>query len=175
MDTNGGQERNKALWKIVTILILSALLVPALIYTLKGWGVLIAIVGAIAYFIAVTNRGVESQLAPLRRSVELSLEDIRTVLDQWNTFQFSPDQDALADRTFNYRELLNLQTDVESIAAFHHMVPVAEQVVASVESRYPQARSTRELTSMLTAADQVSEELAELWARARQDARHQDS
>lgn len=172
--TNPQPAHNKDLWKIVTILILAALIVPALIYTLKGWGIVIALVAAVTIFIAVSNRGAEAQMAPLRRSIELSLDDIHSVLEQWTDFQFSPDSDALADRTFNRRELMNQHSEVDSIAEFHHMVPIAQEVLHSVEERYPHARSTRELTKLLRSTDKVAEELGDLWTRARADARGND-
>lgn len=166
-----GTEPNRHWWKLAAILLAAVLFIPALIYAFKGVGAFFAILGLTAAFYAARNSSTEAQLAPLRTSIRLSLEDIRAVLDEWDEFQFSPDADALADRTFNCRELLNRDSSVDSIAQFHHMVPVAERLADNLEKRHLNAHSARTLTKLLNEADTVAEELRDLWTRARADAR----
>ncbi len=143
----------------------------ALIVLLKIPGLIISFLLAAAMWLMASARPDASEHAALRSSIELSAEDIRDVMAEFERFETSMEPEVLADRTLHRPALLDLDTADEDIEAFHYNYSCAARFVRRLPARLANPMmSTSQLEHLLSITDQRAAELKESWLAARRAA-----
>ena len=107
----------------------------ALIVLLKVPGLIISFLLAAAAWLMSSARPDATEHQALRSSIQLSAEDIRDVMDEFEKFETSMDPDALADRTLHRPALLDLDTSNEAIEGFHYQYATASRYLKRLPGR----------------------------------------
>lgn len=161
-----GDRRPATTWPLVAI----GLGCVALIALLKAQGVILALlVSTVAYF-ALRFRPDSTEVATLKASVRLSLEDIADVLEAFRTFEVGQDPDSIADRTLYRPALLDLDTNSEEIGRFHFLMGNSKRFLRRAESKLHQNLSVGQLERLLQITDMRAGELQQAWLDAREAA-----
>ncbi|WP_235923091.1 hypothetical protein [Corynebacterium lizhenjunii] len=143
----------------------------SLIVLLKLPGLIISMVIAIAAWLMVSAQPQSREHAALRTSIELSAEDLRDIMAQFQDFETSTDIDAIADRTLHRPALLDLETTDPDIEAFHFQYASAHRFLRRLPTRMSNpVLNTHQLEQLLAVTDQRAAELQESWLAARRAA-----
>ncbi|MFS0223012.1 hypothetical protein ACL1FW_01420 [Corynebacterium striatum] len=143
----------------------------ALIGTLKLSGLFIALLVASAMWLLASRRPDASEHSALRTSIDLSADDIRDVIAEYDDFCNSESTDSIADRTMYRPALLDLDCVDPTIEAFHYELGGAKRFLRRLETRvYRNDIETDELESLLKVTDERATELRETWLAARRAA-----
>ncbi|PCC82009.1 hypothetical protein COM45_09845 [Corynebacterium accolens] len=152
----------------VTLAVVAAV---ALIVTLKLPGLFIALLVAGAMWLFASARPDASEHAALRTSINLSADDIRDVIAEFDVFCNSQNTDAIADRTLHRPALLDLDCTDPTIEAFRYELNGAKRFLSRLDIRvYRTDIETDELESLLRVTDDRATELRETWLAARRAA-----
>ncbi|APT92374.1 hypothetical protein CPHO_05110 [Corynebacterium phocae] len=144
----------------------------ALVLLLKVPGVIISIFLAAAVWLMATARPAASEEAALRTSIQLSAEDLRDVMEDFERFETSPSAEALADRTLHRPALLDLDVVNPEIEDFHHQYTSAARYLNRLPARLADPTLTpSQLEKLLNVTDQRADDLRESWMRARRAAK----
>ncbi|WP_246846862.1 hypothetical protein [Corynebacterium sp. sy039] len=141
-----------------------------LVYLLKTAGLIIAIIIGIGAFISWYYRPNYQEVTTLRASILLSVEDIQEVLNQYQKFSFGNDADSIADRTLYRPELINKNSRVSAISAFHDLYSASENFISRVHVKLEEDLDAAQLKSLLYITDRRAQELQQAWIMARQAA-----
>ena len=126
----------------------------ALIGTLKLSGLFIALLVAGAMWLLASRRPDASEHSALRTSIDLSADDIRDVIAEYDDFCNSESTDSIADRTMYRPALLDLDCLDPTIEAFHYELGGAKRFLRRLEIRvYRNDIETDELESLLKVTD----------------------
>lgn len=114
----------------------------------------------------------DQQLAALRTSIELSADEIREVLDEYERFALGEDAESIADRTLRRPALLNDDSPDEDIARFHFEAASARRFLHRLPARTADPGLTAaQLENLLSVTDGRALCLREAWVAARRAAR----
>lgn len=142
-----------------------------LIVLLKVPGLFISALLAAAVWLMASAQPMKSEHAALRTSIQLSAEDLRDVMAEFEKFESATDPDTLADRTLHRPALLDLDLSDEDIEAFHFQYAASARFLRRLPSRLNNPMlSTQQLEHLLTITDQRASELQESWLAARKAA-----
>ncbi|MFR9928701.1 hypothetical protein ACL1IY_01385, partial [Corynebacterium striatum] len=131
----------------------------ALIGTLKLSGLFIALLVAGAMWLLASRRPDASEHSALRTSIDLSADDIRDVIAEYDDFCNSESTDSIADRTMYRPALLDLDCVDPTIEAFHYELGGAKRFLRRLETRvYRNDIETDELESLLKVTDERATE-----------------
>lgn len=148
---------------------IAAVAALALVFVGKLYGTVLAIT-LLAAVAVVLHRSTpyHAELGALRTSLRLSCDDIRTVLEEYETFATSGDASALADRTLHRPQLLDGDSDDPDIARFHFAAHAARRFLHRLPARADDPDLTpRQLNALITVADERARDLRERWIAAR--------
>ena len=144
----------------------------ALIRLLGISGFILAAALAAAVFSMVRSRPNASEHVALRSSIQLSAEDIRDVLAEYNQFLTSPDAETLADRTLHRPALADKDCTDPTINSFFYQCSAASRFLNRLNARLSKNLETVELENLLSVTDQRASNLTEAWIDARRAAAH---
>ncbi|MCQ9351560.1 hypothetical protein NQ015_00775 [Corynebacterium sp. 153RC1] len=161
-----GEHRGASYWPHLTIAVGCLLL----IMWLKVTGVLLSVCILALVFFILRFRPDSNEVATLKSSVRLSLEDIEDVVRAFQKFEVGQDAESLADRTLHRPALLDLDTDSEEIAKFHFLLGNSKRFSRRVEGKLRQNLSVSQLERLLTVTDTRASELQQAWLEARKAA-----
>lgn len=142
-----------------------------LIVLLKVPGLMISFLLVGAALLMMSARPESTEHDALRTSIQLSSEDIRDVMAQFEDFEVSQDTDIIADRTLHRPALLDLDTNDPDIEAFHYQYASASRFLKRLPARLASPMlDTNKLEQILSVTDQRAASLQESWLAARQAA-----
>ncbi|HJG43890.1 hypothetical protein NQ011_06620 [Corynebacterium phoceense] len=142
-----------------------------LIVLLKVPGLMISFLLVGAALLMMSARPESTEHDALRTSIQLSSEDIRDVMAQFEDFEVSQDTDIIADRTLHRPALLDLDTNDPDIEAFHYQCASASRFLKRLPARLASPMlDTNQLEQILSVTDQRAASLQESWLAARQAA-----
>ncbi|WP_347305854.1 hypothetical protein [Corynebacterium sp. SA-MJD20WY100] len=142
-----------------------------LIALLKVPGLMISFLLVGAALLMMSARPESTEHDALRTSIQLSSEDIRDVMAQFEDFEVSQDTDIIADRTLHRPALLDLDTNDPDIEAFHYQFASASRFLKRLPARLASPMlDTNQLEQILSVTDQRAASLQESWLAARQAA-----
>lgn len=144
-----------------------------LIFLLRGLGVILALLIALAAYLATMFRPDIKEVQAIEESIRLSLDDIRQVATAYDEYLYGHSVDNIADRKLYLTELSNPDSTIEEVQRFHYLLANSERFIRRIESRLNQSLSIGQLESLLEITDRRSEEFAEAWMQARRAARRQ--
>ena len=142
-----------------------------LIALLKVPGLMISFLLVGAALLMMSARPESTEHDALRTSIQLSSEDIRDVMAQFEDFEVSQDMDIIADRTLHRPALLDLDTNDPDIEVFHYQYASASRFLKRLPARLASPMlDTNQLEQILSVTDQRAASLQESWLAARQAA-----
>ena len=126
-----------------------------LIALLKVPGLMISFLLVGAALLMMSARPESTEHDALRTSIQLSSEDIRDVMAQFEDFEVSQDTDIIADRTLHRPALLDLDTNDPDIEAFHYQFASASRFLKRLPARLASPMlDTNQLEQILSVTDQ---------------------
>ncbi|WP_342319896.1 hypothetical protein [Corynebacterium mayonis] len=129
-----------------------------------------AICAAILFSVAARNKTApdDSFVAALR----LACDDIRDITGAYDTMRFGLTDEAIADRTLRYPELVNEHSLIPAIEEFQLRVVSAQRFISRIDAQLENGELDYEQVRRLAAiADQRATELQVSWDDARRAAR----
>lgn len=153
----------------VVLLIVAAI---ALAVTLKGPGVLLALVLGAAALAWSRRAHADLEVASLRASLRIALGDVNETLELFDDLRTGMSADAIADRTLHFPALADRGTANPVIQDFHLRADSARRFVARVDAALASDDLDRaQLERLIAVADERALQLAASWQDARRAAR----
>ncbi|UDL79465.1 hypothetical protein LH392_07115 [Corynebacterium uberis] len=147
------------------------LLAAVLVYLLQLPGLVIGVILVMGVFMATRPDPESPELTSLRTSVRLSAEDIKEVVNAYDTFLYSPASEHVTDRTVQRPKLANPHSSIPAIQSFQFHYHHACRFLNRLEPRLLNPRrSARELEQLLALTDERAATLRTAWWHARQAA-----
>lgn len=146
-----------------------------LIVVFKAYGVILAILILGFGAFAVYNRPDSRETSTLRASIELSLQDIQDIFNEFERFRFSNDTDSVADRTLYRPALLDSDSSDPAIEEFYYLESTSHRFINRAQAQLAGNLSVSQLDSLLSIADKRSFQLQQAWIEARKAARRLSS
>lgn len=153
------------------ILLVTGAITIGLVIVAKGPGLILGIILLVLAGVYIGFNSQNPEIEGLCSSVRLAGEDLQDLLDEYEDFAFSDDPTHVADRTLLRPELLNQDSKVEPIAAFHFQRAGTQRFLRRLEGHLTrESLSVYELENLLALTDARAVRLREAWWSARQAA-----
>ncbi len=156
----------------VALMIGAALVAVLMLVAFKAVGLVLGIALVLGTAFYVSGRRPSGRQEKLRAALRHAAEDLGDVLGLYDEFAFSEDAEHIADRTLHRPELLNPDSENPDVAAYHQMRATTERYLRRLDVHLAdESLDETELEGLLTITDQRSQQLQEVWWRARVAAR----
>lgn len=156
----------------IALMIGATLAAVLMLVAFKTVGLVMGIALVLATAFYVSARRPTGRQEKLRSLLRHAADDLRDILGHYEEFAFSEDAEHIADRTLHRPELLNPDSEVTEVSAYHQMRANTQRFLRRLDAHLSdESLADTELENLLTITDQRSRQLQEAWLRARGAAR----